>query len=134
MATDEDRRYGIDEWARLFKATTWEEIRMLAEKNEYIDSAAQEMFARGQDSKFIDLCCKTAEEIAGGEHRRQKLIEYEELIARQNKDLADKDKALSDKNEENARQKKTLSDKDKALSDKDKEIARLMAELEKAKA
>ncbi len=112
QATDEDKHYGIDEWARLFKATTWEEIRMLAEKNEYIDSAAREMFVRGQDNKFIDLCRKTAEEIAGEEHRRQKLIEYEEIIARQTKDLADKDKAISDK---------------------DEEIARLMAELKAAK-
>ena len=119
QATDEDKHYGIDEWARLFKATTWEEIRMLAEKNEYIDSAAREMFVRGQDNKFIDLCRKTAEEIAGEEHRRQKLIEYEEIIARQTKDLAD--------------MSKSLSDKDKALSDKDKEIARLMAELKAAK-
>nr|MCR5399942.1 hypothetical protein [Lachnospiraceae bacterium] len=91
MATEEDKRYGIDEWARLFKATTWEEIRMLAEKNEYIDSAAKEMFTRGQDNRFIDLCRKTDEEIAGEEHRRQKLIEYEEIIARQTKDLTDKD-------------------------------------------
>ncbi len=95
MATDIDKHYGIDERARLFKASTWEEIRMLAEKNEYIDSAAKEMYTRGQDNRFIDLCRKTAEEIAGEEHRRQKLIEYEEIIARQTKDLADRTEEIA---------------------------------------
>ena len=28
LATDEDKKYQIDYWARLFKATTWEEIHM----------------------------------------------------------------------------------------------------------
>ena len=28
LATEEDKKYNIHEWARLFKATTWEEIKM----------------------------------------------------------------------------------------------------------
>ena len=36
LATEEDRRYQIDVWARLFKATTWEELKMLAEKGKTI--------------------------------------------------------------------------------------------------
>lgn len=27
LATDEDRKYHIDDWAKLFKAATWEEIK-----------------------------------------------------------------------------------------------------------
>lgn len=34
LATEEDKRYEIDHWARLFKAKTWEEIKMLAKKYE----------------------------------------------------------------------------------------------------
>ncbi len=37
LATEEDKEYHIDDWARLFKATTWEEIKMLAAKNEYLN-------------------------------------------------------------------------------------------------
>ena len=33
LATEEDRKYHIHKWAMLFKATTWEEIKMIAEKN-----------------------------------------------------------------------------------------------------
>ena len=28
MASDEDKAYGIDTWATVFKAKTWEELRM----------------------------------------------------------------------------------------------------------
>ena len=41
LATDEDKTYHIDSWARLFKATTWEEIKMLTVKNEFISEAAE---------------------------------------------------------------------------------------------
>ncbi len=41
LATEEDKSYNIDKWASLFKAQTWEEIKMLAEKNESIDEAAK---------------------------------------------------------------------------------------------
>ena len=40
LATEEDRLYGIDYWTRLFKAKTWEEIKMLAEK-EIVDLKKQ---------------------------------------------------------------------------------------------
>ena len=35
LATDEDKSYHIDYWAKLFKATTWEEIneKVIAEKD-----------------------------------------------------------------------------------------------------
>lgn len=31
-ATEEDRKYGIDRWAQLFKATTWEAIKTMAKE------------------------------------------------------------------------------------------------------
>lgn len=40
-ATDEDRANRVDYWARLFTATTWEEIKMLAQNNDFIASASQ---------------------------------------------------------------------------------------------
>ncbi len=33
FATAEDKRYNIDKWAKLFKAKTWEEIKMLAKQD-----------------------------------------------------------------------------------------------------
>lgn len=33
LAAEEDKAWEIDYWARLFKATTWEEIKMIAKQN-----------------------------------------------------------------------------------------------------
>ena len=35
-ATEEDKCFGIDRWAALFRATTWEELRMITKNNDYI--------------------------------------------------------------------------------------------------
>lgn len=42
LATEEDKANKVDYWARLFKAKTWEEIKMLAQNNE-LDSANAEL-------------------------------------------------------------------------------------------
>ena len=39
LATKEDKLHGIDYWASLFKATTWEELKMLSKSNEYLREA-----------------------------------------------------------------------------------------------
>lgn len=44
LATTEDCQYSLYQWAKLFKAQTWEEIKMLAKENEYIEEAAVTMF------------------------------------------------------------------------------------------
>ena len=43
LATEEDKQYGINHWASLFKATTWEEIRNMSTIDEYLEEATQEM-------------------------------------------------------------------------------------------
>lgn len=55
LATDEDKQYGIDKWARLFKSTTWEEVKSLTENNAFIQSAARSMFKREVDESTLRL-------------------------------------------------------------------------------
>lgn len=80
MASDEDRHYEIDKWARLFKAGTWEDIKMLAEDNKYIESAAKGMFFKTQDESILRLCRKMDEEIEGDKRRAERLTKLEEDI------------------------------------------------------
>ena len=49
LATDEDKTYGIDSWACLFKATTWEELRMIAEKNPILQQASNDLYTINAD-------------------------------------------------------------------------------------
>ena len=43
LATEEDKANELDYWAELFKATTWEELRMLAEKDAEIEQLKAEL-------------------------------------------------------------------------------------------
>lgn len=56
LATEEDRKYKIDYWARLFKATTWEEIKMYAESDQYLQEAADTVYKLTQDEKIRQQC------------------------------------------------------------------------------
>ena len=63
LATDEDKAYDIDKWARLFKSKNWEDVKMIATKNEYIDSAARSMYKKELDDYTLRLCQRLDEEL-----------------------------------------------------------------------
>ena len=56
LATEEDRAYQIDRWAALFKATTWEELKMLAKTNPYIEEAVATIRQLTQEEKIRQQC------------------------------------------------------------------------------
>ena len=56
LATDGDRLCEIDHWAKLFKAKTWEDLRMIAETNKYMNAAAAGMYERNADKIIREQC------------------------------------------------------------------------------
>lgn len=129
LATEEDRKYGIDHWARLFKATTWEAIKLLAKENEYISSAAETMYESSQDKsmRFFLEGVEEANRIRRGQEIRleraaEELQAKENRIAQMNDTLAKLDASLAEK-------AVALAEKDSALAEKDAEIARLKEQL-----
>ena len=56
LATREDKRYRIDHWASLFKATTWEEIRMIAKENEALSQAAETIYQLSAEEEIRQRC------------------------------------------------------------------------------
>ena len=73
LATEEDKRYGIDHWARLFKSHTWEELKMLAEKNPIIDEAASTIYSISQDSIMLEKIRAREEAIAHENYMKKQL-------------------------------------------------------------
>ena len=71
LATEEDRQYHIDYWASLFKATTWEELKMLAEQNEFIANASSTVYQLSQE-ETIRLQCEAREDY----YRRQRSVQH----------------------------------------------------------
>ena len=49
LATEEDRHYGIDRWAKLFKTKTWEDLRMITKNNETMQKAADSLYQLNTD-------------------------------------------------------------------------------------
>ena len=111
LATEEDKKFHIDKWARLFKATTWEEVHMLAEKNEYLQEAAETMFRLTAEEQ-IRKRCRDREEYY------QDMRNYERYIAQQEDDLSIAKHTL-------AKRERELSDIRTKLSDAHAEILKL---------
>lgn len=109
LATEEDKKYQIDKWAALFKAKTWEELRMIAAGNEYLNEASETMYEMNSDD-WVRKISRDREE-------------YYQDIRNYQRHIALKDDVI-------AEQKKELAEKEEALSEKDIIIAQLESELE----
>lgn len=105
LATKEDKKWHIDEWARLFKATTWEELKMIAGKDKVYSEAANSIYVQNSDEKIRAMC-----------EARQEAIFHEQYVQKQ----------LKEKDEQ-------LAQKDEQLSQKDALIEQLQAELDSFK-
>ncbi len=103
LASEEDKAYLVDYWAAMFKAKTWEELKMLAKDNEYLQEAAESLYVANADEIIREQCI--AREDA---ERRERTLERDNRILK----------------EENARLKEEKTDSEK-------EIARLRALLSK---
>ncbi len=92
LATTEDKAFGIDHWAKLFKSTTWEEIKMLATKNPGILEAANSMYDFTSD-KVIREHCRMHEEYLSRTRGLERLVDITEERACKAEERADKAEA-----------------------------------------
>ncbi|MBQ3029346.1 MAG: Rpn family recombination-promoting nuclease/putative transposase, partial [Lachnospiraceae bacterium] len=122
LATEEDRKYGIDHWARLFKATTWEAIKKMAQENEYISSAAETMFASSQDESMRIFMegVEEANRIRRGQEIR--IERAEAALAKREKIIAEKEKDILKKDEVIAEREKDILKKDEVIAEREKDI------------
>ena len=74
LATQTDRAYRLDYWAALFQSTTWEDIKMIASKNEAIQEAAETMYRLSQDEK-IRLQCEALDRYYRNQRTHQAQLE-----------------------------------------------------------
>lgn len=113
LATDEDRRWKLDYWARLFKATTWEEIKMIASDDEYLKEASNTLYTLNADF-IVRERCRNREE-------------YYNLITGFENTIKEKDTELKEKNIE-------LKEKENEIRQKNIELKQLREQIEQMKA
>lgn len=111
-ATEEDKAYQIDYWARIFKAKTWEDIKMLAKENEYMQEAANSLYVANAD-EIVREQCRAREDA----ERRERTLE------RDKRRLSQENSELVAQVSEQAAQ---LSEKDAQLREKDRNTARAL--------
>jgi regulator of replication initiation timing len=96
LATDEDKQFGIDRWARLFKSTTWEDIKMLAKNEPIFQDAAETLYNLNSD-ETIRAQCRAREDY----NRQQSAIKYHiKEITTENQQLVSKNQQLTSKVEQ----------------------------------
>ena len=108
-ATEEDKKYQIDYWARLFKAKTWEDVKMLAEKNEYLQEAAQSVYVANADELVRQKC-----------RAREEAERHERTLKRNMEKLQEKNSSLQKENsilqKENATKDAYIAELEAALA------------------
>ena len=126
LATEEDKAYEIDHWARLFKAKTWEDIKMLAEKNEYLQEAAQSVYMANAE-EIIRQKCLAREEAERHERTLKRDMKklLEENVAVKAEYAAVKEEYAAVK-EENA----TVKEENAAVKEENAALSARIAELE----
>lgn len=105
LATKEDKSWQLDHWAALFKSTTWEEIKMLAQNDKYISEASETIYQLTQEER-IRLQCEAREDFI----RRQRSNEArtKQLVAT----IEEKDANIAELTATIEEQTATIADKD----------------------
>ena len=119
LATEEDKKWNLDFWAKLFKARTWEELKMIAKDNEYFTEASNTLCDLYADFNVRERC-RDREDY----ELEQKYLH--DTIEQQGIELKHKNELIKEKDT-------LLKRKDTLLEQKDAIIEQLRRELEEQK-
>ncbi len=122
LATEEDRLHKIDQWAKLFKAKTWEELKAMATMDQYMESAVNTMYELSADRMVKEQCRRRAEYELYQKYQAEENARKDALIAQQRAELADKDAVIANKDT-------VIANKDIVIADQQAELAELKRRL-----
>ena len=126
LATEDDCFWQVDEWAKLFKATTWEEIKMIADKNEYLTETSNTLCDLYADRNVRERCLDRIE-------YNLRMKRYEDDIARKDKALEEKDKTIEENERTIKENERAIKEQSRALNEKDALVKKLMEEIAELK-
>lgn len=126
LATEEDSEYEIDRWAKLFKASTWEELFMIAKNNPTLMQASNDLYEINADELMRQKARARADAEFWERNKNAKLKKQEEIIEKQKKSLAEQQQAILE-------QKKSILEQQTLLEEKDEMIRTLQSQLNEQK-
>lgn len=80
LATKEDIACGIDKWVRLFKAKTWEDLKMVAQDNPYMTSTVESMYLSNTDRNILKVAREREDFLRSQAYKDKKLKTQEAEI------------------------------------------------------
>ena len=97
LATQQDRKFGLDKWAALLTAATWEDLSMLANEDQTLKSAIVTIVQLTEDEK-IRLQCEAREDYYRRTEGREELLreteeERDQLKTQLDQTMAERDLA-----------------------------------------
>ena len=124
LATEEDKDWGIDYWAKLFKAKTWEELRVIAKKNDELREASEALYVMNAD-QMIRERCRAREDY----YRIQNTMNHKlEKVTAEKEELISEKEKLSSENRNLSSTVESLSSEITALTSEIEELKELLLE------
>ena len=115
LATEEDKYYEIDRWAKLFKAATWEELKMIAKNDPDLMQASDELYKVNKDDILRQQARARADAEFWEKVHNARMEKMQEELEKNKEELSKKDAIISEM--------------DSVISAKDNEIKRLKEQL-----
>lgn len=147
LATREDREWKIDYWASLFKATTWEELKMLAERNQVMGDAVNTIYELTADESIREQCKAREKHIKEmntilkeremAERARDAMFQQLEQTGQQleqaEQQLEQTGQQLEQKEQQLEQAEQQLEQKEQQLEQAEQQIAKLLQEIQQLK-
>ena len=129
LATKEDKQYHLDYWASLFKATTWEELKMIAKQDDFINEASATVYQLSQE-EMIRLQCEAREDF----YRRQRSVQHmldnqKDMLERQNLTIKNQNATIKNKNTTIKNQNATIDSQNATIDNQNATIKQLTDEI-----
>ena len=87
LASEEDKKFGIDRWARLFMAKTWEELRMVAKNNPDLLQASNELYTINKDDLIRQQARARADAEFWERNRNARIKKLEEALIEKDSEI-----------------------------------------------
>lgn len=134
LATEADKKYHIDRWARLFKAETWEELRMTASEDEALYEAAKTLFYNSSDEEIRLRCLDREEYYQDLKNYDRDIRSYQKSIARQEAAVAEHKTTIAKQETTIAEQETTITEQETTIAEQEKKIEGQTAEINRLRA
>ena len=131
LASEEDKKYKLDEWSSLFKAATWEDMKMLAEKNAAVGKAISAVWQLTEEERIREQCRAREDWIVNDIWKMNKIAQQEQELKKKDDAIKEKDDAIKEKDAAIKEKDDVIKEKDDVIKEREDEIKMLKRKLAK---